>query len=156
MRKEVVFIIAFLVFTIGTASVIWLAALPNFKPVTFPQVTAGKIFVGPMRRVRQLNAAEIATVNDWLQHHTHGWGPLSQTPPSSGDARLELQAQRDGKSDPIALTLWTGISAADWNDTVFVEAPDGKKVRTETFSDAEFAPLGKLVDGGAYQKSAFP
>lgn len=156
MRKETVFIITFLVFTMGTALVIWLFALPNFVSMTFPQVTAGKVVSGPMRDTRDLTQAEVATLNDWLQHHTGGWAPLSQTPPSSGDARLELQATRDGKPDPIVLTLWTGISAADWNNTVFVETPDGSKVRTESFKDKDFQPLRKMGDGAAFPRSAFP
>ncbi|GBR01559.1 hypothetical protein [Acetobacter oeni] len=156
MRKETAFVIAFLVFTIGTASVIWLFALPNFVAVSFPHVTGGKIAVGPMRHERVLTQQEIATLNDWLQHHQSGWGPLSTTPPSSGDARMELTAEKDGKPDPIVLTLWTGISAADWNRTVFVETPDGSKVRTETFRGKEFDALRLMVDEHSYQHSAFP
>ncbi|MFT8718122.1 hypothetical protein [Acetobacter sp.] len=156
MRKETAFIITFLAFTIGTAAVIWMAALPNFVAVSFPEVTAGKIVVGPMRDSRALAPGEVAMVNDWLKNHTKGWGPLSQTPPSSGDARLELEGTKDGKSDPIVLTLWTGISAADWNNTVFVETPDGSKVRTESFPDKEFDPLRKLADGHVFPRSAFP
>lgn len=156
MRKETAFILAFLTFTIGTAMMIWLFALPNFVAVTFPHVTGGKVALGPMRHVRQLTPNEVASINSWLQNHTNGWGPLSQTPPSSGDARVELDAVRDGKPDPIVLTLWTGISAADWNNTVFVETPDGSKVRTESFSDKEFAPLRTLADGHAFPRSAFP
>lgn len=156
MRKETAFILAFLTFTIGTALVIWMVALPNFVAVTFPQVTGGKVISGPMRETRVLTQDEVASLNDWLQHNTGGWGPLSQTPPSSGDARVELDATRDGKPDPFVLTLWTGISAADWNNTVFVEAPDGSKVKTESFSDKAFEPLRKLADGHVFPRSAFP
>ncbi|AQS85393.1 MAG: hypothetical protein ABF876_03645 [Acetobacter aceti] len=156
MRKETAFIITFLVFTIGTALVIWMAALPNFVAVRFPEVTAGKVVTGPMRQSRPLTQGEVAMLNDWFRHHPGGWGPLSQTPPSSGDARVELEGTTDGHADPIVLTLWTGISAADWNNTVFLESPDGSKVRTESFSDKDFEPLRKLADGQVFPRSAFP
>ncbi|NHN87834.1 hypothetical protein [Acetobacter conturbans] len=156
MRKETAFIIAFLTFTIGTSLVIWMFALPNFVSVSFPEVTGGKVVTGPMRDTRPLTQDEVAMLNEWFKHHPGGWGPLSQTPPSSGDARVELDGTRDGKPDPIVLTLWTGISAADWNNTVFVETPDGSKVRTESFSDKEFTPLRKLADGQVFPRSAFP
>lgn len=157
MRKETAFILAFLAFTTGTAFVIWMFAIPNFVAMSFPQVTGGKVFVGPMRHERALTQPEVAMLNDWLQHHESGWGPLSSTPPSSGDARLELTAVRDGKQEPFVLTLWTGISAADWDKTVFFETPDGSRVRTETFRGRNFEPLRKLADDGhSYQRSAFP
>ncbi|AQT04898.1 MULTISPECIES: hypothetical protein [Acetobacter] len=154
MRKETAFLIGFLVLTIGTASLIWMVALPNFKPVEFPQVASGEIEVGPMRHKRVLSAEEVKTVNTWLEEHKGGWGPLGRTPPSSGDSRIMLK-DASGK-DVLALTLWTGISAADWNDTVFVEAPDGSKVHTESFSDKAFAPLRALVDMHVFKRSAFP
>lgn len=154
MRKETAFIIGFLVLTIGTASMIWMVALPNFKPVVFPQVASGEIEVGPMRHKRALSAEDVNAINTWLAQHKSGWGPLGRTPPSSGDSRMMLK-DASGK-DVLAITLWTGISAADWNDTVFVEAPDGSKVRTESFSDEAFAPLRALVDQHVFKRSAFP
>ncbi|GAN64339.1 hypothetical protein [Acetobacter indonesiensis] len=154
MRKETAFLVGFLVLTIGTASLIWMFALPNFKPVSFPHVASGQIEVGPMRHKRALTADEVQTVNTWLDNHKAGWGPLSRTPPSSGDSRVMLK-DANGK-DALALTLWTGISAADWNDTVFAEAPDGSEVHMETFSEKEFAPLRGLVDRFKFKRSAFP
>ncbi|KXV56520.1 MULTISPECIES: hypothetical protein [Acetobacter] len=154
MRKETAFVIGFLVLTIGTASLIWMFALPNFKPIVMPQVASGNIEVGPMRHKRELSAEEAKTVNAWLQDHKGGWGPLSRTPPSSGDSRVMLKDE-NGK-EALAMTLWTGISAADWNDTVFLETPDGSKVYMETFSDKDFAPLRALVDRFQFKRSAFP
>ncbi|MFT8675420.1 MAG: hypothetical protein ABF990_04750 [Acetobacter sp.] len=154
MRKETAFIIGFVVFTVSTAALIWTFAIPNFKPVIFPQVVSGSVDVGPMHRTRALSTDEIRTVNDWTAHHKSGWGPLSRTPPSSGDAHLLLK-DAQGK-DVMVLTLWTGISAADWNATVFVESPDGTQVHTQSFSNKEFAPLRMIVDRFPYHHSSYP
>ncbi|MCP1243098.1 hypothetical protein GOB86_03320 [Acetobacter lambici] len=154
MRKETAFIIGFLVLTISTTVVIWTFALPNFKPVSFPQIASGVIDVGPMHHQRPLEADEVVDVNKWLSTHKSGWGPLSRTPPSSGDSHLLLK-DAQGK-DVLTLTLWTGISAADWNATVFVESPDGSWVRSETFPNKEFAPLRMMVDRYPFKHSSFP
>ncbi|BBC80520.1 hypothetical protein HK27_06925 [Acetobacter orientalis] len=154
MKKETAFIIGFLVLTIGTAALIWTFALPNLKPVTFPQVASGEIEVGPMRHKRALTAEEVSTINTWLTDHKGGWGPLSRTPPSSGDSRVALK-DTNGQ-EVLDLTLWTGISAADWNATVFVESPDGSKVHVETFDEKQFAPLRLLVDRHKFNRTAFP
>lgn len=154
MRKETAFIIGFLIFTMTTAALIWWVALPNFKPVVLPEVASGTIEVGPMRRNHVLDAQDIHTLNDWLKAHKSGWGPVSRTPPSSGDARFIL---KDANGvDVLAITLWTGISAADWNDMVFVESPDGTQVHMQNFSTKEFAPLRMIVDGFPFRHSAFP
>ncbi|GAN61046.1 hypothetical protein ACI01nite_10590 [Acetobacter cibinongensis] len=154
MRKETVFLIGFFILTVGTASLIWTFALPNLKPVTFPQVASGEIEVGPMRHKRALTADEVKTLNTWFEDHKAGWGPLNRTPPSSGDSRVSLKDQNG--QEVLDLTLWTGISAADWNATVFVESPDGQHVHTETFSEEQFAPLRALVDRFKFQRTAFP
>ncbi|MDG6093633.1 hypothetical protein LOC54_00645 [Acetobacter sp. AN02] len=156
MRKETIFVIAFVLFTSVSALAIWSFAIPNFRPVTFPEITAGYIETGPMRHKRDLSAQEISIVNDWISQHKESWGPLTHTPPSSGDARLYLHGKLDGKDDDIVLTLWTGISAADWNNTIFVENPDGTHVHVRSVKDKEFTPLRRLADDGHYQRSAFP
>lgn len=154
MRKETAFIIGFVAFTVSTAALIWGVALPNFKPVSFPQIASGTLDVGPMHHTRALTTQEVADLNNWTRAHSSGWGPLYRTPPSSGDAHLHL---RDAQNkEVLVLTLWTGISAADWNNTVFMESPDGSMVRSESFSTQAFAPLRLLVDGFAYQHSGYP
>ena len=162
MRRETALLIGFLVITIGTAAGLWLIALPNFRPLSFPTMEAGTIAVGPMRRERTLTAAQVHTLNDWLQAHTAGWGPLGQTPPSSGDAVLEMQVEhKDGQpaadaAQPYRITLWTGISAADWNNTVFVEERPGAVIRFHHFKDKDFNALRDLVNQYDYPRSAFP
>ena len=121
MRKETAFIIGFLVLTISTSVAIWTFALPNFKPVSFPQVASAVIDVGPMHHQRALEKDEVADLNKWLDGHKSGWGPLSRTPPSSGDSHLFLK-DAQGK-DVLTLTLLTGICSADWTATALVESP---------------------------------
>ena len=154
MRKETAFIIGFFIFTLSTAALIWKVALPNLKPVSFPQVASGTLDVGPMHRTRALSPDEVKAVNDWFKDNKGGWGPLTRTPPSSGDARMVLN-DAQGK-EALVLTLWTGISAADWNSTVFVENPDGSQVHYRAFSNKEFAPLRMMVDRYPYKRSSFP
>ncbi|ARW18090.1 hypothetical protein [Komagataeibacter europaeus] len=162
MRRETALLIGFLVITIGTAAGLWLIALPNFRPLSFPTMETGTIAVGPMRRERTLTAAQVHTLNDWLQAHTAGWGPLGQTPPSSGDAVLEMQVEHKGQQPagesaaPYRITLWTGISAADWNNTVFVEERPGAVIRFHHFKDRDFNALRDLVNQYDYPRSAFP
>ncbi|GBQ30863.1 hypothetical protein ACLRDC_07995 [Gluconacetobacter sacchari] len=160
MRRETALILGFLAITVGTSAALWSFAMPNFKPVAIPQMVSGVISVGPMRQQRALSAAEIRTLNDWLQAHRNVWGPLGQTPPSSGDATLTLTANRpagaDGRPVPYTITLWTGISAADWNDTMFLEERPGAVIRVHQFSDRDFAPLRQLVDQNPYERTAFP
>ena len=162
MRRETALLIGFLVITIGTAAGLWLIALPNFRPLSFPTMETGTIAVGPMRRERTLTAAQVHTLNDWLQAHTAGWGPLGQTPPSSGDAVLEMQVEHKGDqpagdaTQPYRITLWTGISAADWNNTVFVEERPGAVIRFHHFKDKDFNALRDLVNQYDYPRSAFP
>ncbi|MBB2165704.1 hypothetical protein HLH26_14400 [Gluconacetobacter sp. 1b LMG 1731] len=160
MRRETALLLGFLTVTVGTSAVLWSFAMPNFKPLTIPEMTSGVISVGPMRQQRALSAAEIHTLNDWLQHHRAVWGPLGQTPPSSGDATITLTANRpvgaDGKPVPYSMTLWTGISAADWNNTVFLEDRPGAVIRVHQFSEADFAALRQLVDQHPYERTAFP
>ncbi|MBE7731079.1 hypothetical protein [Komagataeibacter sp. FXV3] len=162
MRRETALLIGFLVITIGTAAGLWLIALPNFRPLSFPTMETGTIAVGPMRRERTLTAAQVHTLNDWLQAHTAGWGPLGQTPPSSGDAVLEMQVEHKGQQPagdpavPYRITLWTGISAADWNNTVFVEERPGAVIRFHHFKDKDFNALRDLVNQYDYPRSAFP
>lgn len=162
MRRETALLIGFLVITIGTAAGLWLIALPNFRPLSFPTMETGTIAVGPMRRERTLTAAQVHTLNDWLQAHTAGWGPLGQTPPSSGDAVLEMQVEHKGQQPageqaaPYRITLWTGISAADWNNTVFVEERPGEVIRFHHFKDRDFNALRDLVNQYDYPRSAFP
>ncbi|GBQ37620.1 hypothetical protein HLH34_07500 [Gluconacetobacter azotocaptans] len=160
MKRETAFLLGFLAITVGTSAVLWSFAVPNFRPLNFPRMTAGTISVGPMRRQRALLPDEIRTVNDWLDHHHGGWGPLGQTPPSSGDATMVLTTDRpagkDGNAVPYTITLWTGISAADWNDTVFLEDRPGSVIRIQKFSDHDFATLRRMVDQQPYERSAFP
>ncbi|RFD19614.1 hypothetical protein DY926_10190 [Komagataeibacter melaceti] len=163
MKRETALLIGFLFITVGTATGLWFMAMPNFRPLSFPTVESGTIAVGPMRKERSLTAAQIHTLNDWLQAHTAGWGPLGQTPPSSGDAVLELQVHADGAQhdaatpgEPYRITLWTGISAADWNNTVFVESKPGAVIRFHHFKDKDFSTLRELVNEYDYPRSAFP
>ncbi|AHI24578.1 hypothetical protein [Komagataeibacter swingsii] len=162
MRRETALLIGFLVITIGTAAGLWLIALPNFRPLSFPTMETGTIAVGPMRKERALTAAQVHTLNDWLQAHTAGWGPLGQTPPSSGDAVLEMQVEHKGQQPaadqavPYRITLWTGISAADWNNTVFVEERPGAVIRFHHFKDRDFNALRDIVNQYDYPRSAFP
>ncbi|WP_323991170.1 hypothetical protein [Nguyenibacter sp. L1] len=160
MKRETALLLGFFAITVGTAAVLWSFALPNFRPLAIPRMTAGTISVGPMHTTHGLSAADLATLNDWLARHHGGWGPLGQTPPSSGDATLDLVADRpagpDGKPVPYRITLWTGISAADWNDTLFLEDRPGAVIRVRQVSDADFAILRHLVDRYPYERSAFP
>lgn len=161
MRRETALLIGFLFITIGTAAGLWYMAMPNFRPLSFPTMQSGTIAVGPMRRERTLTAAQVKTLNDWLQGHTKGWGPLGQTPPSSGDAVMEMQVAPDGKQAsgpavPYRITLWTGISAADWNNTVFVEEHPGAVIRFHHYKDKDFDALRDLVNQYDYARSAFP
>ncbi|ACI50043.1 conserved hypothetical protein [Gluconacetobacter diazotrophicus PA1 5] len=153
-------ILGCLAFAVATATVVWSFAIPNFRPLTIPHMNAGVISVGPMRQQRALSAAEIRTLNDWLQQHRGGWGPLGQTPPSSGDATITLTADRpagpDGKPVPYVITLWTGISAADWNATLFLEDRPGAVIRIERFPEKDFAVLRQMVDQQPYERTAFP
>ncbi|MCX2563430.1 hypothetical protein [Acetobacter thailandicus] len=154
MSKKAAALLGFFVLVIGTPILIWTYALPDLKPVIFPQVASGSIEVGPMRHKRMLTDAEVSMLNTWFTQHKGGWGPLSTTPPSSGDSRVTLFDDK-GK-EVLDLTLWTGISAADWNDTVFVESPDGQHVRSEHFSKKQFAPLRMLVDQHLFRRTDFP
>jgi hypothetical protein len=160
MKPKVVLLLGFLTITIGTAAALWMIEARNFVPLTFPRMTAGVISVGPMRQQRALSAADLRTLNDWLQHHRGGWGTLGETPPSSGDAEITLTTDRpagpDGKQVPYIITVWTGISAADWNDTVFLENAPGAVIRIKEFSNADFAVLRHMVDQQSYERTAFP
>lgn len=156
MRKETIFLLAFIGFTTLSALGVWFFALPNFQPVSFPQIVSGQIETGPIRHRRDLTDAEVRVLNQWINGHKDGWGPLAHTPPSSGDARLFLKGQMNGKSDDIVLTLWTGISAADWNDTVFVEKPDGSYVRVHSFEKDAFMPLRRIAESFPFHRTSFP
>ncbi|MFT9165425.1 MAG: hypothetical protein ABF504_10135 [Komagataeibacter saccharivorans] len=167
MKRETVLLIGFLFITIGTSAGLWYMAMPNFRPLSFPTMESGTIAVGPMRAERTLTAAQVHTFNDWLQGHTAGWGPLGQTPPSTGDAVLMMQVAPDAHdqqagagahqpAEPYRITLWTGISAADWNNTVFVESRPGAVIRVHHFSDRDFRVLRDLVNQYDYPRSAFP
>lgn len=154
MRKETILVIVFLLLTIGGASAIWIVAFPNFKPVVFPQVTSGSVDIGPMHHKRDLTQQEVAQINTWFSHHTKGWGPLVRTPPSTGDSHIFLFG-KDGK-EVLMMTLWTGISAADWDRVAFIESPDESYLRTEDFQPEDFEPLRMIVDQYPYQRSAYP
>ncbi|ATU73398.1 hypothetical protein SXCC_03387 [Gluconacetobacter sp. SXCC-1] len=164
MRRETALLIGFLFITIGTAAGLWYMAMPNFRPMSFPTMESGTISIGPMRAERPLTAAQVHALNDWMQAHTKGWGPLGQTPPSSGDAVLEMQVappagqqpQAGGQPAPYRITLWTGISAADWNNTVFVEEKPGAVIRFHHYKDKDFNALRDLVNQYDYPRSAFP
>ncbi|POF64088.1 hypothetical protein CFR73_00630 [Novacetimonas maltaceti] len=163
MRRETALLIGFLVITIGTAAGLWSMAMPNFHPLTFPQLQSGTMSVGPMRKDRVLTTAQVRMLNDWLAAHKSGWGPLGQTPPSSGDAVMEMQVAHvdnasgaPADSGPFRITLWTGISAADWNNTVFIEEKPGAVIRIHHFNDKDFAPLRELANQFDYPRSAFP
>lgn len=165
MRRETALLIGFLFITIGTAAGLWYMAMPNFRPMSFPTMASGTISIGPMRAERALTQAQVNALNDWMKDHTKGWGPLGQTPPSSGDAVLEMQVapssaangqQQAAQSVPYRITLWTGISAADWNNTVFVEEKPGAVIRFHHYKDKDFNALRDLVNQYDYPRSAFP
>ncbi|GBQ71782.1 hypothetical protein AA103196_2875 [Ameyamaea chiangmaiensis NBRC 103196] len=159
MKREQGLLIGLVVLVIGTVILLWSFAVPNFRPLDFPKIQSGTLTAGPMRTHRALTDNEIARINDWLAAHRSGWGPLGQTPPSSGDALYTLQpVGRPGEPPPppMTMTLWLGISGPDWNDTVFIEPQPGAVIRLRSFSKHEFAPLREIVEPQPFQRSGFP
>jgi len=158
MKPKHGLLIGFAVLVIGTAALVWSFALPNFRPLQFPTYDSGTLTAGSTRAVRPLTTAEIGRLNDWFAHHTAGWGPLGQTPPSSGDAILTLVPHAAPGQKPVAaqVTLWLGISGPDWNDTVFYESQPGAVIRLHSFSREEFSALRDLVEPQPFARTGFP
>jgi len=158
MQQKHGLLLGFAVLVIGTAAMVWSFALPNFRPLHFPTYDSGTLSVGPSRAERPLTSAEVARLNDWFAHHTTGWGPLGQTPPSSGDAVVTLVPHAAaGQTLPkTRVTLWLGISGPDWNNVVFYEPQPGAVIRIHSFSKAEFEGLRALVEPQSFPTTGFP
>ncbi|MBO6037414.1 MAG: hypothetical protein IJ934_02085 [Acetobacter sp.] len=120
MRKETAFITSLLFFTFCSALFIVLWALPGSETFDFPKITGGFMEKGPVWSSHALNQQEIHKINEWLQGHNFAWKPVKGVVPSSGDARFILQ---NDKGEDIILTVWTGLSAADWNNTITITFP---------------------------------
>lgn len=81
MRKETLLVVGFLAIVIGTSALIWSYALPDLKPVRFPEVASATITLGPTRDTRPLTPEETTSLDQWLHGHERGWGPMTTKAP---------------------------------------------------------------------------
>jgi len=153
MRRETALVIGFLVIVVGTVGVLWSFALPNLRPVHVPRIVSAQMNVGSTREARTLSAVQLEALNHWFGDHAAGWGPLGSTPPSTGDAVLTLHPER---GPDIAMSVWIGVSGADWNDTVVMQLAPQKPFRFQAFSDDGFAALRKIVQPEQLDMSGAP
>lgn len=153
MRKETLLVIGFLVIVLGTTALIWSFALPDLRPMHLPKAESATVLTGPSRKARPLGTQELTTLNQWLEGHRSGWGPMTKAAPSSGDAIITIVGA-DGHT--YRLTLFTGLSGADWDDTVVAQIKKDAPFRMKRVTDDTFAPLRHLVDEGTYERSDAP
>ncbi|AOX19369.1 hypothetical protein [Kozakia baliensis] len=153
MRKETLLVVGFLAIVIGTSALIWSFALPNFRPIHFPKAASATISIGPMRKLHTLNEADLASLNEWLQNHEHGWGPLTTKTPSTGDAIINVAPEQ---GEPYSLTLWNGVSGADWNETVILHFAPDTPFKIQSFDSKEYLPLRRLIEDQPYQRTDVP
>ncbi|MCQ9154778.1 hypothetical protein [Acidomonas methanolica] len=153
MRKETLLVICFLTLVLGTVAVIWSYALPAFKPLNLGHAKSAVVSVGAARQERALNPQELASLNQWIETHRRGWGPLAKTAPSSGDAVVSVVTDQGAS---YRMILFTGLSGADWDNTVIVQAGPDAPFRVHDFKSSVFAPLRQIAEQGNYQRSAPP
>lgn len=153
MRKETLLVVAFLAIVLGTSGLIWVFALPDLRPMNFQHVASATLTTGPERQQRVLSADEVTALDQWLHAHEHGWGPLTTKTPSTGDAILHIVPQQ---GEAYTITLWTGVSSADWNDTAVVQSSPTAPFRLHAFEDEDFDVMRRLVQQQPYRRSLAP
>ena len=168
MSQKTACIATLLFLTICSAVFLICWALPGSKTINFPKITSGFVETGPVWHRRALETQDIQKINHWLQEHNFAWSHVKGIVPSAGNARLILQTDQ-GKE--ITLIAWTGLSAADWNNTIAVNfpKPEGKNQNTskiaykgfygeymQTFSTKAFAPIRMIIDGFPFRRTWYP
>ncbi|GBQ15953.1 hypothetical protein [Swaminathania salitolerans] len=153
MRRETLLVIGFVSIVLATVAVIWYFALPALRPVPFRTVSDVTLTIAQTGKTRVLDAEQTRDLNRWLQDHRHGWAPLTSPAPSTGDVLIK---GRDDHGKAFALTLWTGVSGADWNNTAIARVTPDARFRVQTFSNDAWKTLGYLIDGRGYARTDVP
>lgn len=168
MRKQNIILTLVLIACLGIVMLIWFMVRDKIHPVTFPPIVNAELVVGPLHKKRNLTPSELAVMKSWIHDNEKGWGPLHQTPPSTGDVEIRFNRNLDMSSyankpeneKPYQFTfvLWMGISQADWNNKVFYEIVNNNEsqIFLKDCTDKTFDPLRKLVDQYNYERTDFP
>jgi hypothetical protein len=153
VRRETAIVAGFVVVVAGSAALVWSFALPNLVPLHVPKFVSVAMVSGPSRQQTILTPQQVSDLNKWIDGTTHEWGPLSSTPPSSGDAVLTLHPEHGAD---YTMTVWLGISAGDWNDAAVLQRGEGSKARYATLPEHDFAPLRHIVQPEQFQQADAP
>lgn len=54
------------------------------------------------------------------------------------------------------MTLWNGLSGADWDKTVVVQFSPTKPFRIHTFDKGDWQPLQRLMEQQPYERTDVP
>ncbi|MBR0558623.1 hypothetical protein [Neokomagataea anthophila] len=99
MTREKKLLLAFIAVVGVPVVVIWTVCWPLLRPWDLPHVVGGQL---EAPHLRALTASEVQMLDQWVQAHRTGWGPVGEVPPHAGDVVFHLDT-------PQGRSLWVSV-----------------------------------------------